>query len=196
LDFPVALAGEVLPIRGLELVFNDYGPWCDFCSPGQRFRLQMRLAIPVYLLLLYVPNLIGWIARRNIKLLRRIAMGVLIYTLSTGAFFWITNDAGRRGHLRIASVCLLILSAAAAVAWSNMAQRLKAAAICSVLLVGASVFTFLMSFIAPRSSGVNPGFVSYLVLLIVGIGGTLGLTSAIERALDWWLERLRSEDAG
>jgi hypothetical protein len=133
---------------------------------------------------------------RNVRRFRRIAIGLLIYTLSTVAFFWITSDADRRGDLRIASVWLLILSAAAAVAWSNTTERLKAAAICSVLLVGASVFTFRMSFIAPRSSDVNPGFVSYLVLLIVGIGGTLGLTWAIERALDWWRPSLHSEDAG
>jgi len=34
IDFPGALAGEVLPIRGIELVFDDHDTWCDFCPLG------------------------------------------------------------------------------------------------------------------------------------------------------------------
>src|SRR6266852_1220902 len=57
LDFPVALAAELLPIRGMELIFHDPASWCDFCTNGELLRMQMRIAIPVYLLLLYVPTL-------------------------------------------------------------------------------------------------------------------------------------------
>ena len=184
LDFPVALAGEVLPIRGMELVFDDHDTWCDFCQPVEMVRLQLRLAIPVYLVLLYVPALLRPPARRRPRLFKRIVIGLSIYAILTTAYFLITPDSDRRGDLRIAAMWLVILAAAAAVAWSNLAERMKAIGISAVLLVGAWAFGFMMTFIAPKIDEVRPYYVWYLVQLIFGVCGTLWLTWAIEKGVD------------
>jgi len=183
LDFPVALAGELLyPIRGMELVFRDYDTWCDFCPIGEMFRQQMRIAIPTYLFLLYIPTLLRAVARRDARLFKRIIISLLIYTLFMAAFFLVTGNGDRRGDVRIAALCLLILSAAAGVAWSNLTERWKAAGISFVLLLGAWSLAFTMTFIAPLD-GARPYFVSYLLLLIAGVGGALWLTRVIEHGI-------------
>jgi hypothetical protein len=192
LDFPVALAGEVLPIRGMELVFDDHGTWCDFCSIGEVFRQQMRIAIPTYLVLLYLPAVMRWIARRNARLFRRILIGLLVYAVFTAAYFLVTSDSNRNGDIRIAAMWFLILSAAAACAWSKLGRRWKFTAVAAVLLAGAWAFPFLMTFIAPKMDEVRPYFVSYLLLLILGVGGTLSLTWAIENGFAW-RQRRRAE---
>ena len=189
LDFPVALAGEVLPIRGMELVFENHDTWCDFCPIGEMFRQQMRLAIPTYLVLLYLPTLLRWVARRDIRLFKRIIIGLLVYALFTAAYFLVTGDRDRRGDVRIAAMWFLILSAAAAFAWSKIEPRWKFTAVVAVFLAGAWAFPFMMTFIAPKMDEVRPYFVSYLVLLIFGVGGTLWLTWAIENGIEWWQRR-------
>jgi len=190
LDFPVALAGELLPIRGMELVFEDHATWCDFCQPGEMFRLQMRIAIPTYILVLYLPNLLRWAARRNARLFKRAVIGLLFYAVFTIAFILVTGSSDRRQDLRTAAVWLLILSAAAAVAWSKIEQRWKFAAVVAVLLAGAWTSPFMMMiFIAPKEDQVRTYFVSDLVLLIFGVGGTLSLTWAVENGIERWRRR-------
>jgi hypothetical protein len=191
LDFPVALAGEVLPIRGMELVFHDYDTRCAFCPIEEMFRQQMRIAIPAYLFLLYVPTLLRSVARRDARLFRRIIIGLLIYTVFTAAFFIVTGAGGgdRRGDFRIAAMLLVILSAAAAFAWSQLGPRWKIGAVVAVLLLGAWAFPFMMTFITPKMDDVQPYYVSYLLLLVFGVGGTLWLTWAIENGFEWWRRR-------
>ena len=145
LDFPVALAGEVLPIRGMELVFDDHGTWCDFCPIGEMFRQQMRIAIPTYLLLFYVPTLLRRVTRRDARLFKRIVIGLLIYAAFTTAYFLVTGDGDRRGDVRIAAMWFLTLSAAAAFAWSKIEPRWKSTAVVAVLLAGAWAFAFMMT---------------------------------------------------
>jgi len=178
LNFPVAVAGELFyPIRGVQVLFDGYSTWCDFCPPDELFRHQMRIAIPTYLVLFYLPSLTRSIARRDARLFRRIVIGLLVYALFTTAFFLIIADSIGRSAFRAAALCLLILSAAAAFAWSKIGPRWKLTAIVAVLLAGASIF----SFIASDSGGTRPFFVSYLMLLIFGVSATLGMTWAIER---------------
>jgi hypothetical protein len=141
LDFPVALAGEVLPSRGMELVFDDRGPWCDFCPTGEMFRQQMRIAIPTYPVLLYLPAAMRSIARRNRRLFRRIVIGLLVYAAFTAAYFLVTSDSNRSGDIRIAAMWFLILSAAAAFAWSKIERRWKFTAVVAVLLRAWSKFS-------------------------------------------------------
>ena len=81
---------------------------------------------------------------------------------------------------------LLILSTSAAFAWSKLEPRRKLIAIAAILLIGAWAFPFLMTFIAPKMDVVWPYYISYLVLLLVGVGGTLWLTWAIENGMEWW----------
>jgi len=190
LNFPVALAGELFyPIRGIQLLFEDYSTWCDFCPVGEMFRQQMRIAIPTYLVLLYIPAAMRSIVRRDARLLKRIVIGLLIYTAFTTAYFLVTGGGDRRGDVRIAAMWFLILSATAAFAWSKIEPRWKFAAVVAVLLVGAWAFPFMMAFIAPKMDEVRPYFVSYLVLLIFGVGGTLWLTWGVENAIEWWQRR-------
>jgi hypothetical protein len=190
LNFPVALAGELLyPIRGMQLVFPDYDTWCDFCPVGEMFRQQMRLAIPVYLFLLYIPTVLRSIRRRDPRLFKRIVIGLLIYVTFTTAYFLMTTDGNRRGDVRIAVMWFLILATAAAFTWSQIERRWKIAAVVAVLLVSAWVFPFMMTFIAPKMDKVQPYYVSYLLLLIVGVCGTLWLISAVENGIESWSRR-------
>jgi hypothetical protein len=190
LNFPVALAGELFyPIRGMELLFEDHDTWCDFCPIGEMFRQQIRIAIPTYLALLYIPTVMRSIVRRDARLFKRIVIGLLIYAAFTTAYFLVTGDGDRRGDVRIAAMWFLILSAAAAFAWSKIEPRWKFTAVVAVLLAGARAFPFMMTFIAPKMDEVRPYFVSYLVLLIFGVGGTLWLTWAIENGIEWWQRR-------
>jgi hypothetical protein len=178
LNFPVALAGELLyPIRGLELLFRDYDTWCDFCSTGEMFRQQMRLAVPVYVTLFYIPTVLRSIARRNARLFKRVVIGLLVYATFTAACFLMTS-AGGRGAVRLAAIWFLILAAAAAFAWSPMDRRSKIGALAAVVLVGAWVFPFMMLDAAYLN------YVSYLFFLTIGVSGTLSLTWAIEKGLD------------
>ena len=194
-DFPVAVAGEVLPIRGVELVFDDHDTWCDFCTADERFYQQLRIAIPTYLFLLYLPTLLRWMARRNRRLFQRVAVGLLIYAAFTTAFFPLIGDGDRKDDVRIAAMWLLILAVAAAVAWSRIAPRWKNYAIAAVLLVGAGAMQFVLISIAPKMYDAQPypkvdaaqlHFVSYLLLLILGVGGTLSLTRAVESGIERW----------
>jgi hypothetical protein len=189
LDFPVALAGEVLPIRGMDLAFGDSGSWCDFCSRSERFRQQMRLAIPTYLFLLYVPTLLWCVARRDARLFQRIIIGLLVYTVFTAAFFLVTGDGVRGDGLRIAAIWLAILAAAAAFAWSPLDRPWRIAGIAAVLLLGALAFPFLMAFLTPDMDEMQPYYPSYLFLLALGAGGTLWLTRPIEHGLGRWQRR-------
>jgi hypothetical protein len=65
----------------------------------------------------------------------------------------------------------------------------------AVLLVGAWVFPFMMTTIAPNVDEVQPYYVSYLLLLIVGVGGTLWLTSAVENGIESWNRRRSDLDS-
>ncbi|HET8774710.1 MAG TPA: hypothetical protein VFP80_12990 [Thermoanaerobaculia bacterium] len=190
LNFPVALAGEILyPIRGIQLLFDDYSTWCDFCSSGEMFRQQMRIAIPAYLALLYIPTVVRSIARRDSRLFKRIVIGLLVYAVFSTAYFLVTGHGARRADVRIAAMWFLIFSLAAAFAWSKIGPRWKFTAVVAVLLVGAWAVPSMMTFIAPKMDEVRPSFVSYLVLLIFGVGGILWLTSVIENGIDWWQRR-------
>lgn len=192
LDFPVALAGELLhPLRGMELIFFDHSSWCDFCPAAEVFRRQMQLAVPVYLLLLYVPALWRGLGRRDLRLRRRILLGLCAYGAFTAAFFLLSGGGDRRGDVRLAAMGLLILSAAAAFAWSKLRLRWKAAGVTAVLLAGAWALGFLMTLIAPKVAQVGPYYVSDLVLLLFAAGATLYFPWAIEEGLHRWELRRR-----
>jgi hypothetical protein len=184
LDFPVALAGELLyPIRGMEVVFEHHDTWCDFCPIGEMFRQQMRIAIPVYLLLLYIPTLLRSVARRDARLFKRIVIGLLIYTVFTGAFF-LTVDGDHRGDDQIAAMWFVILASAAAFAWSDIGPRWRIGSVAAVLLLGAWAFRFMMTFGPPKMNQIQLNYVSLLLLLILGVGGTLWLIWAVERGIE------------
>src|ERR1700682_595080 len=120
-------------------------------------------------------------------LFKRIVIGLLIYAAFTAAFFLVTGNGDRRGDLRIAAMWFAILSAA--FAWSPLSPRWRTGAVVAVVLVGAWAFPFTMTFIAPKTDEVRPYFVSYLVLLIFGVGGTLWLTWAVENGVERWRRR-------
>lgn len=115
-----------------------------------------------------------WIARRDASLFKRIVIGLLAYAAFTTAYFLITGDSDRRGDVWIAAMCFLILSTAAAFAWSKIEPQWKITAVVAVLLAGALALPFMITLIAPKMDEVRLYFVSYLVLLIFGVGGTLG----------------------
>jgi hypothetical protein len=63
LDLPTAIVGHVTtPYRGID-VFFEHGEWCETCPWQQELLVQMRSAVPVYVVLFYLPNLVVWFVR-------------------------------------------------------------------------------------------------------------------------------------
>ena len=65
-NFPTAVVGRVTsPYRGGDAFFDRGGEWCDFCPAQQVLWNHVRFAVPVYVILFYVPTLVRWIVRRR-----------------------------------------------------------------------------------------------------------------------------------
>jgi hypothetical protein len=63
-NFPTAVIGRVTaPYRGIDVIFDRGGEWCDFCSAQQVLWYHLRFAVPVYVLLFYLPTIIAWTIR-------------------------------------------------------------------------------------------------------------------------------------
>ena len=72
LDWPIAVATQVLPCREFAVDLWYAGAAPDGCPQGfanqvstrEWFFNHMRVGIPVYLFLFYVPDLLAWLRRR------------------------------------------------------------------------------------------------------------------------------------
>lgn len=61
---PTAIVGRITgPYRGMD-TFLDKGTWCDFCTPQEMLWYHVRFAVPVYVVLFYVPTAARWLLRR------------------------------------------------------------------------------------------------------------------------------------
>ena len=192
LTYPPAVIGQLTyPLGGMDLFFTHGSTWCDFCSAQDVFWYHLRFAVPVYVLLFYIPALFKWIARRDKLLFRRIMVALLIYVVMTALFFGLTSDGDRRGDIRVAATWLVILAASSTVAWSNLSLKVKAGGVAAVLLTGAWVLSLLMAFTAPKVDGIHMGFyIAHVFVLIIGVTFVLGMTWVIERSLDRFRERM------
>lgn len=47
----------------MDPFFDRGGEWCDFCSAQQVLWNHVRFAVPVYVVLFYLPNLVMWFVR-------------------------------------------------------------------------------------------------------------------------------------
>jgi len=59
------------PYRGLDVFFDHGGEWCDFCSAQQTLWYHLRFAVPIYVVLFYVPALVAWSIRKRRSALKR-----------------------------------------------------------------------------------------------------------------------------
>jgi len=65
LDYPIAVVGRLMaPYRGIDVFFDRGGEWCDFCSAQGVLWAHVRFAVPIYVVLFYIPTFVLWIARR------------------------------------------------------------------------------------------------------------------------------------
>ena len=63
---PTAIVGRITaPYRGMDVIFDRGGEWCDFCQPQEVLWRHVRFAVPVYVVLFYVPSVVMWIIRRR-----------------------------------------------------------------------------------------------------------------------------------
>src|SRR5688572_23379782 len=59
LDWPVATAGLLFPgWKGVDVFYG--GVKCDFCTPSELLWGHLLLAVPVYVVLFYLPLLFVW----------------------------------------------------------------------------------------------------------------------------------------
>lgn len=191
LTYPPAVVGQLTyPLSGMDLFFTRV-TWCHNCSAQEAFWHHMRFAVPVYVVLFYIPALLKWVARRDKLLFRRVMIALLIYVVMTALFFALTEGSDRRSDIRIATTWLVILAAASAVAWSNLGEKVKAGGVAAVVLAGAWAFSLLMTFIVPKLDGIHIGlYIAYVFVLIIGVTFLLGTTWVIERSLDRFRERI------
>lgn len=177
IDFPVAVAGLLLyPIRGIEVLFGA-GDWCDFCSPAYFGWLQMRIAIPTYLFLLYLPSL----PQPERRTWKRLAIALPTFAM----LLWMELVlGGRADEPRLIAKWLLVFTAAATVAWSSASPRVKIACSIAVWLAGSWALANLMPFIDPKTDSTWAYAPIYLVHVLVVVGGALWVTRVIEVSRD------------
>jgi hypothetical protein len=64
-DWPVAAVARLVFPNGDQAIDVFYGrSLCDFCSGPEVIWRHLRLSTPLYVLLLYVPNILVWAMRR------------------------------------------------------------------------------------------------------------------------------------
>jgi hypothetical protein len=65
LDWPVATVGLLFPKwwAGIDAFYGRN--LCDFCTPSERLVRHLEFAIPVCILLFYIPALIKWAAEKR-----------------------------------------------------------------------------------------------------------------------------------
>lgn len=57
-NLPTAIVGRITsPYRGID-VFCNRGEWCETCPWQQELWVHVRFAVPVYVVLFYLPNLL------------------------------------------------------------------------------------------------------------------------------------------
>jgi hypothetical protein len=65
LDFPVAMVSEQMPLDGWRSIDPFSRDQMGHNEPNEKVLLwHLRLAMPVYVVLFYLPNLVLWIVRR------------------------------------------------------------------------------------------------------------------------------------
>jgi hypothetical protein len=63
-NWPVSSIGQFIPAwAGINVVSNRGG--CDFCTPTERLKGHMALAIPLYVAIFYIPSVIAWLVRHR-----------------------------------------------------------------------------------------------------------------------------------
>jgi hypothetical protein len=169
LNFPAAVAGELLPIRGFALVFRDYSTWCDFCTLAEATRQQLRVSIPAWVLLLYIPLFLRPVVRRA-RLWRRIVIGLCLYALFVAVVVRVAGGIDARSDARIAAIWFLILSGAAAFAWSRLPSRWRAAGVLGVIVAGGWWLP-------------GPYDVPFLSVIALVVFGVLGMVWLVERGV-------------
>lgn len=61
LDFPVAAFTLLTyPVRGIDVFFHQASSAGDFLTAPEVFWYHLRFALPVYVFLFYIPNIIVW----------------------------------------------------------------------------------------------------------------------------------------
>lgn len=63
-SFPRLQSFACFVIGAPVVAVERYGSWCDFCSPDELMWNNLRIAVPIYILLLYIPVATRWSVRR------------------------------------------------------------------------------------------------------------------------------------
>jgi hypothetical protein len=72
LTYPLAVIGRLTePYRGLDVFFGQGGEWCDFCTAQQVLWYHIRFAVPVYVVLFYLPKIAVFILSQMKRRIRR-----------------------------------------------------------------------------------------------------------------------------
>jgi hypothetical protein len=180
LNFPVALAGQLVPsIRGFDLLYYD-GQWCDFCSLQYMVCRQLLLAIPVYTALLYLPKVLTPIRRSRDPLFVKTVILTLTCASEIAAYFAIRGGADGATAVRLCTLCCLIVAAAAACAWSSLRRSLKVSALAVVIVAGGWASATVALGLNVRVDSAWVWFAGHLALVALEVTGALWITRIAE----------------
>lgn len=190
LTFPPAVVGQMTyPLSSMDLFFSRI-PWCHHCSAQEVLWYHLRFAVPVYVMLFYLPAFVVLVARRDRQLFTRMMIGLMIYTVMSAVFFLATNGTDRGNDIRVVAMWFVVLAAAAAFAWSKLDRTHRVLGVVGVVLLGAWAIPFELTFIAPKMDGVQiSDYIAYVFVLLAAVTLLLGTTRAIEYALERMRER-------
>jgi hypothetical protein len=180
LNFPVALAGQLVPsIRGFDILYYD-GQWCDFCSLQYTVGRQLMLAIPVYTALLYLPKVLKPIRRSRDPRFVKTVILTLTCATEIAVYFAIRGAADGASAVRLCALCCLIVAAAAACAWSSLRKPLKVAALAVVIVAGGWVSATVALGLNVRVDNAWVWFAGHLALVALEVTGALWITRIAE----------------
>ena len=66
LTFPTSVIGLITyPQTGIDVIFNEgASQWCHHCTAQEVLWYHAKFAVPIYVLLFYLPSAAGWIVHR------------------------------------------------------------------------------------------------------------------------------------
>lgn len=142
---PAVVSQFTQPLSSMDLFFARV-TWCHNCSTQEAVWRHLRVAVPVYVALFYMPAVLKSVVAHSRVLRRRILIFSVLFPVTTSILFLSTASGDRGDEVRAAGFWLLIWAAVATVVWSSLGDSIKRVSVLGIILIGAA---FLPSTMQP-----------------------------------------------